>query len=95
MNCINGNEYAVEVRIEKNIDKPESKSKIQVQSQIEKGKKNLDSGLSLKSNGPPTPPLTFGNPESSSVYRRSPNSINHSKFQIPWLVPVDSSLVFK
>ena len=36
------------------IDKHESKSKSQVhaQSQIEKGKTNLDSGLSLKSHGP-------------------------------------------
>ena len=34
-------------------DKPESKS--QAQSQIEKGKGNLDSGLSLKSYGPPPP----------------------------------------
>ena len=29
------------------------------QSQIEKGKRNLDSRLSLKSHGPPTPPPTF------------------------------------
>ena len=39
-----------------NIDKPESKSQVQSQSQIEKGKRNLDSGLSLKSHGPPPPP---------------------------------------
>ena len=32
-----------------NIDKPESKSRVQAQSQIEKGKRNLESGLSLKS----------------------------------------------
>ena len=41
------------------IDKPESKSQVQAQSQIEKRKRNLDSGLSglsLKSHGPPTPP---------------------------------------
>ena len=36
-------------------DKPESKSQVQAQSQIEKGKRNLDSGLSLKSHGPPPP----------------------------------------
>ena len=34
------------------IDKPESKSQVQAQSQMEKGKGNLDSGLSLKSHGP-------------------------------------------
>ena len=48
-----------------NIDKPESKFQVQAQSQIEKGKRNLDPGLSLKSYGPPptqlptTPPTTF------------------------------------
>ena len=35
------------------IDKPESKSQVQAASQIEKGIRNLDSGLSLKSYGPP------------------------------------------
>ena len=35
-----------------NIDKPEFKSKVQAQSQIEKGKKNLDHRLSLKSYRP-------------------------------------------
>ena len=38
-----------------NIDKPESKSQVQAESQIEKGKRNMDSGLSLKSYGPPPP----------------------------------------
>ena len=33
------------------IDKPKSKSQVQAQSQIEKGKRNLDSGLSLNSYG--------------------------------------------
>ena len=41
------------------IDKPESKSQVPAQSQTEKRKRNLDSGLSLKSHGPPTPPPTF------------------------------------
>ena len=35
-------------------DKPKSKS--QIQAQIEKGKRNLDSGLSLKSYGPTNNP---------------------------------------
>ena len=35
------------------IDKPESKSQVQAQSQIEKGKRILDSGLSVKSYWPP------------------------------------------
>ena len=35
-----------------NIDKPESKSQVQAESQIEKGKRNMDSELSLKSHGP-------------------------------------------
>ena len=39
------------------IDKPKSKSQVQAKSQIEKGKRNLDFGLSLKSYGPPTPQL--------------------------------------
>ena len=41
------------------IDNPESKSQVQAQSQIEKGKRHLDSGLPLKSyrsHTPPTPP---------------------------------------
>ena len=44
------------------IDKPKSKSQVQAQSQIEKGKTNFDSGLSLKSYGPPNhhhPTLNF------------------------------------
>ena len=37
------------------IDKPESKSQVKAQSQIEKGKRILDSGLSLKSHAPRSP----------------------------------------
>ena len=71
------------------IDKPDSKSQVQAQSQIEKGKRNLDSdGLSKKCFTIVSGPV--GNPESTSVHRRSPKS----KFQTPGLVPVDSSLVY-
>ena len=35
---------------------PSPKSKVQAKSQIEKGKRNLDSGLSLESYGPPPHP---------------------------------------
>ena len=41
--------WTCEMTLNLTIDKPESKSKVQALSQIENGKRNLDSVLSLKS----------------------------------------------
>ena len=54
---------------------------VQAQSQIEKGKRNLDSGLFLKSQVLRVFVIVsspVANSESSSVHRRSPKSINQS-----------------
>ena len=64
------------------MNKPESKSKVQAKSQREKRKRNLDSGLSLKSHGMNTAMNTVMNTVTNTVMNNVMKPIGLQQFSV-------------